>query len=144
MVGHLVQNSLDATEVPGRVWVKLQKQGGSARIEVGDNGAGMTQEFIRERLFKPFQTTKQAGMGIGAYESSQYVQELGGKILVDKGGRGNDGDASPAPFRCQFAFRFAAGGGMKRLAAQSAQTRRAVCHECKHENGVKRNDRGTR
>ncbi|HMV00137.1 MAG TPA: PEP-CTERM system histidine kinase PrsK [Rhodocyclaceae bacterium] len=83
VVGHLVQNSLDATEVPGRVWVKLQKQGGLARIEVGDNGAGMTQEFIRERLFKPFQTTKQAGMGIGAYESSQYVQELGGKILVD-------------------------------------------------------------
>jgi signal transduction histidine kinase len=43
----------------------------------------MTREFIRTRLFKPFQTTKQAGMGIGAYESFQYVQELGGKIEVD-------------------------------------------------------------
>ena len=42
----------------------------------------MTQEFIRERLFKPFQTTKKAGMGIGAYESFQYVQELGGSITV--------------------------------------------------------------
>jgi signal transduction histidine kinase len=43
----------------------------------------MTPEFLRERLFKPFQTTKPAGMGIGAYESFQYVQELGGKISVD-------------------------------------------------------------
>ena len=49
----------------------------------------MSQEFIRDRLFKPFQTTKKAGMGIGAYESFQYVQELGGTIDVksepDKG-----------------------------------------------------------
>jgi signal transduction histidine kinase len=42
----------------------------------------MTQEFIRERLFKPFQTTKQAGMGIGVYESFHYLQEIGGKIDV--------------------------------------------------------------
>jgi signal transduction histidine kinase len=42
----------------------------------------MSQEFIRDRLFKPFQTTKQAGMGIGAYESFQYVQELGGRMDV--------------------------------------------------------------
>ena len=50
---------------------------------VGDTGQGMSRDFIRDRLFKPFQTTKQAGMGIGAYESFQYVQELGGKIEVD-------------------------------------------------------------
>ena len=43
----------------------------------------MTPEFVRERLFKPFQTTKQTGMGIGAYESFQYVQELGGRVEVD-------------------------------------------------------------
>ena len=42
----------------------------------------MTQEFIRDRLFRPFQTTKTAGMGIGAYESFQYVHELGGNIEV--------------------------------------------------------------
>ena len=50
---------------------------------VSDTGHGMSPEFLRERLFKPFQTTKPAGMGIGAYESFQYVQELGGKVLVD-------------------------------------------------------------
>ena len=83
VIGHLVQNALDASDAEGRTWVKLERQGGLAKIEVGDNGHGMSPEFLRERLFKPFQTTKQAGMGIGAYESFQYVQELGGKITVD-------------------------------------------------------------
>jgi signal transduction histidine kinase len=52
-------------------------------VEVGDTGQGMTAEFVRERLFKPFQTTKATGMGIGAYESLQYVQELGGRVQVE-------------------------------------------------------------
>ncbi len=83
VVGHVVQNALDATEPSGKVWVHLDKLGGMARIEVGDTGHGMTPEFVRDRLFKPFQTTKITGMGIGAYESFQYVQELGGKISVE-------------------------------------------------------------
>jgi signal transduction histidine kinase len=83
VVGHLVQNALDATDASGRVWIKLDRFGGFARIEVGDTGHGMSPDFIRDRLFKPFQTTKQTGMGIGAYESFQYVQELGGKIEVE-------------------------------------------------------------
>ena len=82
IVGHLVQNALDATPAEGRVWLRLGRLAGQARIEVGDTGHGMTQEFIRDRLFKPFQTTKNAGMGIGAYESFQYVRELGGTITV--------------------------------------------------------------
>jgi signal transduction histidine kinase len=49
----------------------------------------MSTAFVRERLFKPFETTKPAGMGIGVYESQQYVASLGGRIDVDSGeGRG--------------------------------------------------------
>ncbi len=83
VIGHVVQNALDATEVEGRVWVTLARVDDQARVEVGDTGHGMTPEFVRERLFRPFQTTKPAGMGIGAYESFQYVQELGGKVAVE-------------------------------------------------------------
>jgi signal transduction histidine kinase len=83
IIGHVVQNAFDATEPSGRVWLNLDRSSGQARIVVGDTGQGMSQDFIRDRLFKPFQTTKQAGMGIGAYESFQYVQELGGRIKVD-------------------------------------------------------------
>ncbi len=83
IVGHMVQNAFDATQPQGRVWLRLDRSSGQALIEVGDTGHGMSEEFLRERLFKPFQTTKQSGMGIGAYESYQYVQELGGKISVE-------------------------------------------------------------
>lgn len=83
IIGHIVQNAFDATDPSGRVCLLLQRAHGQALIEISDTGSGMTQEFIRDRLFKPFQSTKQAGMGIGAYESFQYVQELGGKIDVE-------------------------------------------------------------
>jgi signal transduction histidine kinase len=42
----------------------------------------MSQEFIREKLFKPFESTKSAGMGIGVFESREYVSELGGEMEV--------------------------------------------------------------
>lgn len=83
VIGHVIQNALDATPVDGRIDVLLDVHDGMARVEVRDTGQGMAPEFVRDRLFKPFQTTKAAGMGIGAYESFQYVQELGGRIEVD-------------------------------------------------------------
>ena len=93
IIGHVVQNAFDATDSSGRVWLNLERLSGLARIVVGDTGSGMSPDFIRNRLFKPFQTTKCSGMGIGAYESFQYVQELGGRIDVDSApGRGTTVD----------------------------------------------------
>lgn len=82
VVGHVVQNAFDATPVEGSVRLTLDAQGSQARVQIEDTGCGMSEEFIQNRLFKPFQTTKESGMGIGAHESYQYVQELGGKISV--------------------------------------------------------------
>ena len=82
VIGHVVQNALDATPEDGRVWVTLQQSAGRALVEVGDTGVGMTPEFIQQRLFRPFNSTKTSGMGIGSYESFQYVKELGGSIDV--------------------------------------------------------------
>jgi C4-dicarboxylate-specific signal transduction histidine kinase len=62
--------------------VRVAREGDDAVIEVTDQGRGMEPEFVRDRLFKPFQTTKAGGMGIGAYESQQYVNEIGGQIVV--------------------------------------------------------------
>ena len=83
VLGHVVQNAMDATDPSGRVWLKLMRPSGQALIEIGDTGHGMSQDFVRNQLFKPFQSTKTTGMGIGAFESFQYVQELGGKIEVE-------------------------------------------------------------
>ena len=82
VLGHLVQNALDATPASGTVWVRAQRHSGQVMLEVGDTGAGMTEEFIRTKLFKPFNTTKNNGMGIGSYESFQYIRELGGNLSV--------------------------------------------------------------
>jgi putative PEP-CTERM system histidine kinase len=83
VLGHVVQNALDATPAEGRVWITLRQSAGRAMVQVGDTGAGMTPEFIQTQLFKPFSTTKQSGMGIGSYESFHYIKELGGQIDVD-------------------------------------------------------------
>jgi len=89
VIGHLVQNALDASKGDGIVSLSIHPGEDEVGIEVCDEGAGMSQQFIRERLFKPFQTTKDAGMGIGAYEAHQYVSELGGRIDVEsEPGRG--------------------------------------------------------
>ena len=82
VIGHIVQNAIEATPYTGRVGVKLARDNEWAVITVTDTGAGMDEAFIRERLFRPFASTKGTGMGIGAYESRAYVQELGGDILV--------------------------------------------------------------
>lgn len=82
VIGHLVQNAFEAIEDHGRVWVRVEHLGTTAKVIVGDTGKGMSADFMQNHLFKPFQTTKSSGMGIGAYESLQYVRDLGGSIDV--------------------------------------------------------------
>lgn len=82
VVGHLIQNAIEATPKDGQVLVSLTKGDGTVIIEVRDTGHGMSMEFINERLFKPFESTKSAGMGIGVFESQEYARELGGRLEV--------------------------------------------------------------
>lgn len=83
VLGHLVQNAQDACSADGWVKINLYKTDNQAIIEVEDNGTGMDPRFIRERLFKPFDTTKgNAGMGIGVFEARQFVEQQGGRIEV--------------------------------------------------------------
>jgi putative PEP-CTERM system histidine kinase len=83
VLGHLVQNALDATPATGRVWLSTERASGQVKVVVGDTGTGMDNEFVRSSLFRPFNTTKHSGMGIGSYESYQYIRELGGSIAVE-------------------------------------------------------------
>jgi putative PEP-CTERM system histidine kinase len=83
VIGHLVQNAIDATPGDGTIRMSVSSEGGNAVVEVEDSGCGMSEEFVRERLFRPFETTKGTGMGIGVYEAAQYVKEMDGRIEVD-------------------------------------------------------------
>jgi putative PEP-CTERM system histidine kinase len=98
VVEHVIRNAQDATPVDGLVRVAVGYEGAAAEGEVvdttrlrvptavlivSDTGAGMSRDFIQERLFKPFDTTKGSkGMGIGAYQVREYVQSLGGRVEV--------------------------------------------------------------
>ena len=109
VLGHLVHNALDATAQGGEVWIGVQRQVGQVKVEVGDSGVGMSDEFVQNRLFRPFNSTKESGMGIGTHESMQYIRELGGQLNVDtEPGRGTlmtvllplfDSHADPEPAR---------------------------------------------
>lgn len=88
-IGHLLQNALEATPPSGQVTLRGFEDASQAIIEIADTGSGMEDEFIRTRLFQPFDSTKGAGMGIGAYECRETVRALGGQLDVDSApGRG--------------------------------------------------------
>jgi putative PEP-CTERM system histidine kinase len=81
-IGHLLQNALEATPPTGKVTLRAFEESGQAIIDIIDCGSGMDDEFIRTRLFQPFDSTKGAGMGIGAYECRETLRALGGNIEV--------------------------------------------------------------
>jgi len=64
------------------VMVRLLRELRTAVVELSDTGHGMSAQFIRERLFTPFESTKTAGMGIGVFESREYIREVGGHLEV--------------------------------------------------------------
>jgi putative PEP-CTERM system histidine kinase len=79
---HVVANAIEATPANSDVNVQLSAQANGVRITVTDQGPGMSQEFINERLFRPFKTTKQLGFGMGAYQARETVRKLGGEFEV--------------------------------------------------------------
>ena len=83
VLGHLIQNAQDATPPDGEITLTLKIAKGNVVLFIQDTGSGMTEEFIRGQLFKPFESTKGlTGMGIGAYQAREYIQQVGGSIDV--------------------------------------------------------------
>jgi signal transduction histidine kinase len=91
VLAHLIDNAQQATEDDGEVILTLSETTGFYLIEIKDSGHGMDDDFIRNRLFKAFDTTKgNAGMGIGMFESREFIRQLGGDISVQsKSGKGS-------------------------------------------------------
>jgi signal transduction histidine kinase len=89
---HVVRNAQEAAGAGGEVRLQSTTEGGSITITVSDNGPGMDATFIRDRLFRPFDSTKGSkGMGIGAYQVRDYVRQLGGAVEVrSRPGGGTD------------------------------------------------------
>lgn len=84
VIAHLIRNAQEATSPDGSVVIRLQERQGHAEISIQDDGCGMQADFIRDRLFRPFDSTKGSqGMGIGAYQARTFVTESGGSLDVE-------------------------------------------------------------
>ncbi len=84
VIGHIVQNAQDATPPDGRVDVELRRSNDQAIVSIRDTGVGMVEDFLKTRLFRPFDSTKGlTGMGIGAYECREFVRAIGGQVEVE-------------------------------------------------------------
>jgi len=80
---HLIKNAQDATVSDGSVSVSVKQSDGRVDITVADSGCGMSPEFVRDHLFRPFDSTKGTqGMGIGAYQAREFARAMGGEIKV--------------------------------------------------------------
>lgn len=80
---HLVQNAIDASSEGMPVFLSLTRDGLHARIEVIDSGCGMSPDFVRTKLFKPFVSSKPGGFGIGAFEARELVRAMKGRLEVE-------------------------------------------------------------
>lgn len=82
MVTHLLDNAAEASPPGAPVVIRLAAEAGRAAIEIADRGPGMSPEFIRDRLFRPFDTSKPGGSGIGAWQARDLARRSGGDLAV--------------------------------------------------------------
>ncbi|MGD0625452.1 MAG: XrtA/PEP-CTERM system histidine kinase PrsK [Thermodesulfobacteriota bacterium] len=80
---NLILNANEAIKEGGEIRVTTEHQDGFIVLSVSDNGCGMSKEFVQNSLFRPFQTTKKQGMGIGLYHSKMIVEAHGGRMEVE-------------------------------------------------------------
>jgi len=83
ILDHLIQNALDEVGDDGLVAVRLVATEAWGQIEIVDDGPGMSAEFVRDQLFRPLQTSKHQGSGLGAFQALKAVREMGGYLDVD-------------------------------------------------------------
>lgn len=83
VVANLVLNARDAIGTKGRIRVETSQRNGWVVLGVSDSGCGMTRDFVQRLLFRPFQTTKKDGIGIGMFQCKMIVEAHRGKIEVD-------------------------------------------------------------
>ncbi len=80
---NLLLNAIQSTDEPVAIHLQTERTESGIQLTVADNGSGMNAEFIRTRLFQPFQTTKTQGLGIGMFQCKTVVEAHGGRISVE-------------------------------------------------------------
>lgn len=82
VVQNILTNALEAVGRGGNVGIRTFEDGEFVALAISDDGCGMSKEFMEKKLFKPFQTTKEGGLGIGLYQVKEIVDSHGGRVEV--------------------------------------------------------------
>lgn len=82
-LSHLVQNAVEASGPNSPVMIEIAPNGAALQVQIVDSGCGMSHDFVRNGLFKPFVSSKAGGFGIGAFEARELVRAMGGAMEVD-------------------------------------------------------------
>ncbi len=91
VVTNLLINAQEAMKGTGEIELTISKRDSSAVFSVRDTGCGMSPDFVRRSLFRPFQTTKKTGMGIGMFHCRMIVEAHSGRIEVEtEEGKGSE------------------------------------------------------
>ncbi|MEW6382105.1 MAG: XrtA/PEP-CTERM system histidine kinase PrsK [bacterium] len=83
VIRNIIINAQESLKGSGKVSISTFSRDRNAIIEVKDNGPGIPREFLNNKLFKPFQTTKRKGLGIGLYQCRQIIAAHNGRIEVE-------------------------------------------------------------
>lgn len=83
VVTNLIVNALEASANRGCVRIATERRDGWLVLSVTDNGCGMSPEFIARSLFRPFQTSKSKGVGLGLFHCKTIVEAHRGRIEVE-------------------------------------------------------------
>ena len=82
VVTNLVLNAHEALNGPGEVRVATRVTPQGVTLEVSDTGSGMSPDFVRNLLFRPFHSTKTNGLGIGMFQCKKIIEAHGGSVAV--------------------------------------------------------------
>ena len=83
VVTNLTLNAKEALGGAGTIGIATEQENGWAVFSVSDTGCGMSREFVNRSLFRPFQTTKPQGTGIGLFQCRMIVEAHRGRIEVE-------------------------------------------------------------
>jgi hypothetical protein len=82
VVINLLINAVEASDHEQPILAKVGNDDGTSFIQISDQGCGMSDHFIRTKLFKPFTSSKKQGLGIGLYQCRKIIESHGGRIEV--------------------------------------------------------------
>ncbi|MBN2483727.1 MAG: ATP-binding protein [Candidatus Omnitrophica bacterium] len=83
VLANLILNAIEAMDTKGTLTIKAETGDNTVSLKIQDTGCGMSKEFIDNHLFRPFQSTKEKGLGVGLYQCKTIIEAHGGTMRAE-------------------------------------------------------------